>query len=164
MGTSSSVAQLTGKLYRLAHDLADQKKPLNVVTLEAKRTMQATAGSALGTRPAGRRKMITVGYTIKGEGPAAVAIVGYRGPAHLINNPTRPHDIFPRRARGSRSRRRGATVLRFNAGDGGFAPMAPHPGTRGKRFYEKAKVIIEHRAPRTYQKVGLTDPLRRAFH
>lgn len=164
MGTSTSFDALADKFARLGRDMRDAKHPLNVTALEAKRTMQATAAGVVGHKVAGKRKAINVRYTIRGEGARAAALVGYSGPAHLVNNPTRAHTIYPRRRPGGRTRRRGATVLRFNAGDGGFAPSARHPGTQGKHFFEKARAIITKQAPRTYGRVGVTEPLRRVFH
>jgi hypothetical protein len=164
MGTSTSFDAFGDKLERLGREVRDTRRPLNVAALEAKRTMQATAGSALNGKLTGKRRRITVGYDIGGEGMRAWALVGWRGPAHLINNPTRPHEILPRRRRGVRTRRRGASMLRFNAGDGGFAPSAHHPGTTGKHFYEKAKAVIKKQAPKTYGKVAMTEPLARVFH
>lgn len=161
MGTSTSFDALAGKLERFSHEIKDARRPLNVAALEAKRTMQATAGGVIGRKVAGKRRAIGVRYSIFGEGSRAAAIVGYRGPAHLVNNPTRAHLILPRRRPGVRTRRRGASALTIN---GDVRASAHHPGTRGKKFFEKAKAIILRQAPKTYARVAMTEPLRRVFH
>jgi hypothetical protein len=160
MGTSTTAAEFTGKIEKLAKELSDTRRPLNVTALQAKRVMQVSAGGLIGAKPQGKRKRISVGYEVKGQGMEASAIVGYRGPAHLVNNPTRAHEILPRRRPGVRSRRRGARALAIN---GDLRAVAHHLGTRGKHFYEKARAIIRQQAPRTYAKAGLSDPLRKVF-
>jgi hypothetical protein len=153
MGTSTSFDAFGNKLERLGHEMHDSRRPLNVTALEAKRTMQATAGGVIGARPTGKRKAITVSCDVRGAGSSASALVGYRGPAQLVNDRTSAHMIYPRRR-----------ALRFRAGDGGFATSAHHPGTTGKHFYEKAKVVIKKQAPNTYGKAAMTEPLARVFH
>jgi hypothetical protein len=162
MGTSTSFDALGDKFQKLGREMNDAKRPLNVAAFEAKRVMQATAAPVLGRKVTGKRRAVTVGYDIGGQGSHAWALIGYRGPAHLLNNPTKPHMIYPRRRPGVRTRRRGASVLKFP--DGGFAASAHHPGTKGKHFYEAAKAIVERQAPKTYGKVAMTEPLMRVFH
>lgn len=163
MGVSTSPAQFSAKLDRLTRDLKDPRVPLNATALHVKRLFEASAASAgvLGAKVAGKRKAIGVRYDLKGEGQTASAVVFYTGPAHLVNNPTQGHPIFPRRARGRRTRRRsGASVLVIN---GSVRAWANHPGTSGKRFFQKAKVVAEATAPRVYGEKQLTEPLRRIF-
>lgn len=163
MGTSNSPQQLARKLDRLAKDLGDPTVALNATALQAKRIMEAAAAGAgvLGTKPADKRKTVGVRYNIKGKGTSTPsAIVGYTGPAHLINNPTRPHRIEPRRRPGVRTRRRGASALTIG---GDVRAWANHPGTRGKRFAQQAFPIVALQAPRTFAKAGLTAPVRKAF-
>jgi len=159
MGTSSSVGELTGKLHKLAMDMNDPTAALNATALQAKGIFIASAAGVIGRKVAGG----TIGarYDIGKRGAGVgQAIVKYTGPAHLVNNPTRPHRIEPRRARGSRSRRRGSSVLVIN---GSVRAWANHPGTAGKHFFEKAKVIVTKTAPDTFGKAQLTVPLRRIF-
>lgn len=162
MGVSSSPQELAGKLNRLAKDIGDVKVPLNATALHVKNLMQASAAGAgaLGARP-GKRRKIAVRYSLKGAGTHMVAVIGYEGPAHLINNPTGRHRIEPRRPRGrATGRRRGAMALTIN---GSVRAWANHPGTSGKHFFEKAKAVAERTAPRVYARKGLTEPLRRNF-
>lgn len=160
MGTSTSVAQLAGKIEGLARDIANPKVALNRTALEGKRIFEASAAAAgvLGSKPAGKRKVVSARYDVSADGKSA--IVTYVGPAHLVNNPTRPHRIEPRRRRGVRGRRRGATALTI---EGNVRMWANHPGTSGKHFFEKARAIATHRLPRTFAKAGLSEPLRRNF-
>jgi len=162
MGTSRSGAELARKLDRFGKDLNNVRIPLNATALHVKNLFQASAASSgvLGRKPAGKRKLIGARYDLKGDGPHMSAIVTYTGPAHLVNNPTRPHRIEPRRARGVRTRRRGASVLVIN---GSVRAWANHPGTRGKGFFQRAKVAAQATAPRVYAKKQLTEPLRRNF-
>jgi hypothetical protein len=160
MGTSSSVGELTGKLERLAKDLNDPTAALNATALQAKGIFIASAAGVIGRKVAGKRKAIGARYDIGKRGAGVgQAIVTYTGPAHLVNNPTRPHRIEPRRARGSRSRR-GSSALVIN---GSVRAWANHPGTAGKHFFEVAKAIVTKTAPDTFGKAQLTVPLRRIF-
>lgn len=163
MGVSSSPRELAGKIDRFAKDVGNVKVPLNATALHVKKLMQASAAGAgvLGNKPSGKRRAIGVRYDLHGSGPHMSATVGYTGPAHLVNNPTRPHRIEPRRPRGVRTRRRrGASALVIN---GSVRAWANHPGTRGARFYEKARAAAIRTAPRVYARKGLTEPLRKAF-
>lgn len=155
MGVSTSAAQLSRKLDGLARDMANTRVPLNVTALHVKRLFESSAAGAgvLGHRVA--RGKIGVRYDIKGNGPRAVALVRYVGPAHLVNNPTKAHRIEPRRL--GRRRRRALTI------GGNVRAWANHPGTSGKDFFRRAKVAAQASAPRVYAKAGLTAPLRRNF-
>ncbi len=163
MGVSNSPRELAGKLDKLARDMADTRVPLEATALHVKGLFQASAGAAgvLGKKVAGKRKAIGARYDLKGSGQTASATVTYTGPAHLVNNPTRPHRIEPRRPRGVRTRRRrGSSALTIN---GSVRAWANHPGTRGKGFFQVARAAAERTAPRVYAQKGLTEPLRRNF-
>jgi len=164
MGTSRSGAELARKLDRFGNDLNDVRLPLNATALHVKNLFQASAASAgvLGRKPAGKRKLIGARYDYKAKGLGeGSVVVTYTGPAHLVNNPTRPHRIEPRRPRGVRTRRRrGASVLVIN---GSPRAWANHPGTSGKHFFEKARGVAVRTAPRVYAQKQLTEPLRKAF-
>ncbi len=155
MGVSHTPAQLAAKLEGLARDMGNQRVPLNVTALHVKRLFESSAAGAgvLGHRVA--RGKIGVRYDIKGNGPRAVALVRYTGPAHLVNNPTKAHRIEPRARR--RPRRRGLTI------GGNVRAWANHPGTTGKGFFQKARTAAVATAPRVYAKAGLTAPLKRNF-
>jgi hypothetical protein len=160
MGTSTTGAQFAAKLERLGKDLNDPKVALNATGLAGKRIFEASAAGAgaLGVKPKGKRKLVGARYDM-GKGATSV-VVTYTGPAHLINNPTRPHRIEPRRPRGGRSRRRGASALTIN---GDVRAWANHPGTRGRDFYSKARAICVNKLPNVYAKAGITAPLSRIF-
>lgn len=161
MGVSSSPREFAAKLDKLGRELNDVRVPLGATALHVKQLFEASAAAAgvLGSSPAGKRKSIGVRYDLKGSGPTMQAVVGYTGPAHLMNNPTRPHLIEPRRGRGSR-RRRGASALVI---EGSVRAYANHPGTRGKGFYQKAAAVAARTAPRIYAQKQITEPLRRVF-
>lgn len=74
---------------------------------------------------------IGVRYDVRGfQNP--VGIIRYIGPVHLLNNPTRPHEITPRKKKKALSPR----------GNPWAAASAQHPGTKGKKFAEKAEPIV----------------------
>jgi hypothetical protein len=163
MGVSSSPREFAAKLDKFGRDLNNVRVPLNATALHVKRVMETSAATsgALGSKPKGKRKVVGVRYDLKGDGPTMQAVVGYTGPAHLVNNPTRPHRIEPRRPRGRATRRRrGSTALVIN---GAVRAYANHPGTRGKGFFQKAAAVAARTAPRVYAQKQLTEPLRRNF-
>jgi len=160
MGTSTSPAQFAAKIDRFAQELRDQKGALNQTGMAGKRIFQQSAAGAgvLGSAIAGKRKAIGVRYDISRDKRGV--IVSYTGPAHLVNNPTKAHRIEARRPRGSRSRRRGRQALTIG---GNVRTSANHPGTSGKRFYEKAKAACVRTLPAVYARAQLTAPLRSIF-
>lgn len=98
MGTSRSAAELAGKLERFGKDLGDVSIPLEATALRGKQIFQAAAGGLIGTTVAGKRKAIGARYDLKAKGAGeGQAVVTYTGPAHLVNNPTRPHVIAAKR-------------------------------------------------------------------
>lgn len=162
MGVSTSPAQLARKFEALARDLGDTRIPLNAAALAAKQAFIAAESGTVGRKPAGKRKLIGVRYDIKGQGTNASAVVYFTGAAHLLLNPTRPHEILPRRRPGVRTRRRQASrALTIN---GSLRARASHPGTSGKDpGARRAKAAAAKVAPKAYAKAGLTEPLRRNF-
>lgn len=131
MGTSTSAAQLAGKLDRYARDMADTRVPLDATALHVKRLFEGSAASAgvLGRTPAGKRKKIGARYDHVRDAPGrGQVVVAYTGPAHLLNNPTRPHFIGARRL-GSRRRlsrisgRVGATAAFGGSNAGAFGSL-----------------------------------------
>jgi hypothetical protein len=168
MGVSTSVAQFTGKLDKLASELKDVQKPLEATALRGKEIFLSTAAAAgvIGAKPAGKRKMIGARYDTKnkksqGLGEGSIVIT-YTGPAHLVNSPTRAHEIRPRRRPGVRTRRKqAARALTINSD---LRAIAHHPGTKGKHFFERAKALCEVALPRVYAAKQITEPLRRTFH
>lgn len=151
MGVSTSPAQLSAKLERLAKEVKDTRRPLNAAALAAKQAFIATEPGVVGHNiPRGSRGRVNVRYNIRGN----TAIVRFTGAAHLALNPTSPHRIQPRRRRGKRA-------LTINDG---FAASADHPGTTGKDpGARRAKAAAAVVAPKAYQRVGISEPLRRVF-
>ena len=89
-------------------------------------------GSTLGK---GRRKW-NVRYRVRGF-ETVVGTVSYSGPVHLMNNDTAPHEIAPRRKK----------ALAFPDGNVRLGPVQ-HPGTRGKKFFERAEPIVLNQSER----------------
>lgn len=193
MGTSTSVAQLAGKLSKLAEGMADTKLALDRTALEVKKIMESSAAraGALGTVPKGKRKPVVVRYTVKAGKGEGFAIVSYTGPAHLLNNPTSPHFIaasafgsrgslaqagrgigavtaFGGLGRGmltglSQKGRRRGSRKRALTISSDLRAYAFHPGTSGLGFFQVAKPIAAARGPKAYARAGLAEPLERAF-
>lgn len=139
MGTSHSVAEFTGKINRAGTNLKEVPRPaLNAAALAAKTVMVPTAPKFL--RGVGRKgAKIGVRYTLFGNNKA---VVRWYGPAHLLNNPNRPHDIGPKRRGGKRA------VL---VGGQPYAKVH-HPGTRGKGFFQRSKPKAQRAASNAYSK------------
>ena len=154
--------------------------------MAGKVTFQASAGGVIGSKMAGKRKPIGARYDLKGRGMSGVVVVTYTGPAHLVNNPTRPHMITAKGLRGSRrsrgSRATGAALVgtfgMSGAGAfGGFGgkgakaltvgpnlrAYARHPGTSGKGFAQRAKAAEATASPEVYTRAGITAPLKGVF-
>lgn len=134
MGTSTSAAQFSRKITNLATVTQRmQKDVIDAGALTAKEIILAEAavrGVTPASRIAGGRWGVR--YDIKGfNNPSA--LVRVYGPFHLVDSPTRPHEIRPRR----RGRRVGKRALAFN---GVVRASAQHPGTRGKESFPAAKV------------------------
>ena len=159
MGTSTSTSQLVGKLDKFARALGDTRPGLTAAAAAGKATFLAAGAGAVGVKPAGKRKAIGARYDLRGSGFKASATVTYTGPAHLLNNPTKPHVITARRARARRSKR-GALALTIGPN---VRASANHPGTRGKGFAQRAKATVAKQSPAIYSRAGITAPLKGVF-
>lgn len=102
----------------------------------------AGAGLHPGSKVAG--KGVNVNYKLTGDS----ALLRMTGPVHLVNNPTKPHVVGPRRKR----------ALRFS--DGRVRRRANHPGTAGKHFWEPAERRIRVIAPEVMAKTHRSALLR----
>jgi hypothetical protein len=163
MGVSHSAAELGAKLKQAENVLGDAgtRKSLGPVADRVRGVMlRSAAGAGLrpGSKIAGRPWR---GVYVRNEGTKNLA-VGYASPAQLVNNKTRAHLIGARKlgTRKAISKRvtgaslvsaltgtnvaasfrprditKGAKALHFG---GTFAAYVRSPGTRGKRFFEKA--------------------------
>ncbi len=104
--------------------------------LAGKQVMVA-AGVSAGLGPPGSRMSGVRGsgkwnvrYRVSGVQPV-VGVLRYTGPVHLVNNPTRSHTIAPRRKK----------AMLFP--DGGLVSSpVEHPGTRGKKFFDRAEPVV----------------------
>lgn len=148
MGTSNSSNEWVRKLTKLSAELDNTRKPLTITALAGKGIFATSAAAAGASRLARAR------YDIRGNR----AIIRYAGAkAHLVNNDTKGHPIFPR----SRGRGRGRRALTFNGVLRAY--VLDHPGTTGKRFFQAAKAVASRELPKVYMKAQVTDPLRRLF-
>lgn len=96
--------------------------------------LSALSAAAGGGRMRGVGKSgskVGVRYDVKGfQNP--VGILRYTGQVHLLNNATRPHLIEAGKRKKALS----------PGGNAWAAATAQHPGTRGKKFAEKAEPIV----------------------
>lgn len=157
MGVSTSPAQLAKKIDAFAAALKDPRPALNKTGLRWKQIAASAGGGVIGVKPKGKRKIITPFYAFVGD---RQMLCGWRGPVHLIANPTRAHLIQPRRRPGVRTRRKGASALTIN---GDLRASANHPGTRGKKFAAEANATAKRVLPDVFQKAAIAEPLKAAF-
>jgi hypothetical protein len=142
VGTSKTVPEFSGKLTGAAGLLEKQgKRVVGAGALAAKKIILAEAAAA-GVSPSSKiaGKKWGVRYDVKG-GTDPVALVRFRGPFHLVDNPTEPHKIGPK-TKGRRKKRKAVSF-------GGMARASvKHPGTKGKRTFPKAVKKAEVVVPR----------------
>lgn len=184
MGTSTSVAEFAAKLTQAG---AAVQGATRASVAEA-----ALAGKAIFLANMGTTSMSNVGrgaklgarFDIKGT-TNPTALLYYTGLVHLLNNPTSAHAIYPRGAtvtgadgsvvrgrvlretrRGTRGvnkggfRGSGAKGLAFP--DGNVRLYANHPGTSGKRFYERSVPQVAAAARRALS-ASTSTALRKVF-
>lgn len=148
MGTSRNPAQMVAKINALGTATRRrQRLAVEEGALAAKTIMLASASSK-GLAPGNKllgRPWRGVRYDVKGaQNPTA--LVRYMGPFHLFDNPTKAHDITPKRAVNARRRGRGGKKALVIGGN--VRAYAHHPGTAGARSFPAAKVIAQRRVPR----------------
>lgn len=137
MTTLGDVAKFASSLPKELHwaQTRGVRKGALLVTTAMRQEVKLAVGSdSRMSGVGGRGAKIGARYDVRGE-RNPTAIIRATGPAHLIERDTEPHEIRPRRRRG-RGRATQRRALRF--ANGGFAASAIHPGTRGKRPFEKA--------------------------
>lgn len=148
MGVSRSPQEFARKIHELADATEkDQRKILTEGAQATKAIMLATATSK-GVSPGGKiaGKRWTVRYDLN-PGSTPAALVRFTGPFHLVENPTRPHEITPRSSRPQTRRGRSSRARALRIGDG-FAASASHPGTRGKHVFKAGRVVAGERVSR----------------
>lgn len=131
MGTSRSPAELAAKFNKFDKYLVGAQREgvragallvTNAVRAELRTAVPSGRLSGVGVRGA----RVSVGFDAPKSDKNPQALVRMRGPAHLVESPTRPHAIKHRRKRA--------------LAGGGFGPVAgvkQHPGTRGKHPWAK---------------------------
>lgn len=145
---SSSVDDLANRLVAGGRAVtAANRVGVEKACLAGKNVMLSAMVAALGgNRLSGVGKKgakVGVRYTVRGyQNP--VGIIQYTGPVHLANSGTRPHQILPRsrQTTAKGNRRRGSAKALSPAGNPWAAASADHPGTKGKKFAEKAEPIV----------------------
>lgn len=153
MGTSRTMGQLATKLERVSVAMTGARRPgVERAAFATKQALLDAEGAPRFLKNVGRRgAKVGVRYDIKGsENPTA--LVRWYGPVHLVNNPTRRHEITPKVRR--RKARKAVLV------NGTPRARADHPGTRGKRFFEKGAARAATIAPAEYWK-ATTDAVAR---
>lgn len=166
MGVSRSPEQLARKLAHAASAIGDNKVAVERTALAVKGVFldSLRASGVSGSTKISRK--VKARYDVKGT-RNPTALVRYTGPAHLLNNPTKPHSVVSRRNRRSRkwrgSRDSGVGLKGAVLVNGQPKAYAAHPGTRGLHFFQRAKPIAAVVAPKVYERVGFTEPLRRIF-
>lgn len=95
-----------------------------------RRNANGEGWTTAGRKSGGVVKKWNVRYRVTGY-DLVIGRIQYTGPVHLLNNDTRAHNIAPRHKK--------ALVLT----DGGvrYGPVR-HPGTKGKKFAQKAEDIV----------------------
>jgi hypothetical protein len=146
MGTSTNVGEFAGKIHRAGRSIQGaQRAGVAEAALVGKGIFLANMGATRMSN-VGRGARLGARFDIKGV-QAPTAILYYTGPAHLLNNPTKAHEIAPRSSqRTAGGRRRRGTAKALTAGSGVYAKVQ-HPGTAGKKFFERSvpQVAAAHR-------------------
>lgn len=144
MGTSSSPEQLVGKLADFRNNLVVAQRDgvraaALLVTTSVRTELRGAAPSGRLSGVGRRGAKISVGFDAPKATVNPQALVRMRGPAHLIENPTRPHAIRPRRR--SRGRQEAARALTVRGV--GMRASVQHPGTRGKHPWARGVKAAE---------------------
>lgn len=164
---STNVDQLAARLQRAGSDITRANRVgVEKACLAGKGVMLSALTSAVGgLRLSGVGRSgarVGVRYDVKGyQNP--VGILRYVGPVHLVNNPTAAHEILPRaRQRTAKGNaRRGAKAL-APKGAAWTRASAQHPGTRGKKFAERAEPVVLEQSERII-KAEVRSHLARTF-
>lgn len=141
MGVSRSPAELAAKFTKLQAGLAGAQREgvragALLVTNSVRRELRSAAPSGRLSGVGRRGAKVSVGFDAPKSLTNPVALVRMRGPAHLIENPTKPHVITPRRGR-----RGGKRAVVTPAGP---RARVQHPGTKGKQPWAKGVRASEH--------------------
>src|SRR5688500_9536665 len=144
MGSSKSWAELNSKLDRLGRSVGDiPKSSVNAQSLALKSALMAALASVGATNLSGvGRKGANLGvrYNLDRYPDGVKSKVYATGPWQFIEADTAPHQIPRQRRRG---RRRYAVIPGV-----GVRASAQHPGTKGKRIWEKTTAAAVPQLPR----------------
>jgi len=169
MGTSASAAQLASKLQRAAKAIPDASAAgVNRVALEGKAIFLANMGTRRIRNLGKNGAKVGARYTAAKSEVNPTALLFYTGPAHILNNPTKAHPIYPR---GARVRDEGGAITKRRRSGGAKGLTLPgdnvrlyvnHPGTSGKRFFEKSVPQVA-RAQGRQHRAAIGAELRKIF-
>jgi hypothetical protein len=133
---TSTPAQFAIKMSKLSGDMRTAPRQITIraagVVKRSVQTQLAVAAPRGRLNVGKRGARIGVRYDLRGDSEAVVRMTG---PAHLIERDTKPHRI-PRENRG-RGRSRARNVRRLAIPGVGIRMSVQHPGTKGKRPWEK---------------------------
>lgn len=147
MGTSTDPKKFVANINRMA--TITQRRQVQIVGEGALLTKEIILAEAASSGVSPTSKIAGgkwgVRYNVKGfNNPAA--LVRIFGAFHLVDRPTRAHEIGPRR---KGRRRSGKRAISFN---GVARASAQHPGTRGKGIFPDAKAKASVAVPRVMAK------------
>jgi hypothetical protein len=140
-----------------------------LVTKAARSSIRAGSGGDSILSNVGRGARVGARYDIEGAANPT-ALVRATGPLHLLDNPTRAHQITPKVKKGRSRASRAAFYNAIFGGEGGFGGTRPmrtpygpryrvnHPGTRGKRTFFRA---VD--AAKPFVKVAFIDGQRKSL-
>lgn len=149
MDNAAAVKVFTGRLEKMPEVVRQAGvKTINEAALLTKQAFLAAPGAPRFLRGVGKRgAKVGVRYKLLGGTSNPSAVVRWWGPAHLVNNPTKAHDIKPR---GSSGRRRsGAKALLIN---GDMRASSHRKATTGKHFFEAGREAARIALPRVHQR------------
>lgn len=153
MGVSRSPGQLAQKLRYAATAMQKtetaglNKAALFTKTVINKEIERVAPGRRM--RGVGRRgARVGAGYTVRGH----TATISARGPLHLLERGTKPHEITPKK-RGKKK----AVVTPY-----GPRRRIVHPGTRGKHPWRKGVEKARPLVPKVF-KAGFYEPIEKIF-
>ena len=155
MGTSQSPLEYAGKMFR-AGQAAGNAAQVGTAAGAALVKRTILAGSPSRLRNVGKTgRNLGVRYTVDTYPDGAKALIFATGPWQIIERDTRPHQIPRQRVSDSFVGVFGHAVIpggseAFPHGKRGVRTKVNHPGTRGKRPFEKGVVAAQPLVPKVY--------------
>jgi hypothetical protein len=158
MAQQADVARLIRNLDGFAADIEEVRlSGQRSVAFGMKRQIEAVArSSGVRMRLSGvGRRGAALGVTVQKQADGAYKVSG-DGPWQFVEGPTKPHSLAPRRRPPRRYARFANGQVRQNFRRG------HHPGTRGKRIWQRAFAKTRDEALDTYR-TGVANAQRRRF-